>query len=125
MFLNAVPLLCGDPNKEYNIAWEYQGKMLTDYLRLDSALLQFTGLYDKHGKEIYEGDILRYTSDASVEGDVYPGKVVYEAPEFICTMNLYDALNCDWIIKKIEVIGNIYENPELLKGKNALSKMQN
>ena len=69
---------------------------------------QFTGLYDKNGKEIYEGDILKAVS----KGKEYVGEVYYdEAQWFGATDYLYYAVTNS----NAEVIGNIYENPYLLK----------
>ena len=72
-------------------------------------LMQYTGLKDKNGKEIYEGDIL---SISDREGD---NQVVYFAEGFYCTdeFALFELTRSK--TRTFEVIGNIYENPELLE----------
>lgn len=72
--------------------------------------MQYTGLKDKNGKEIYEGDILRHNREA------YIGKVWFCDGCFMTDCEGFgnqpmNDLDLGWI----EVIGNIYENPELLK----------
>ena len=68
----------------------------------------FTGLFDKHKKEIYEGDLLKLPSGVV-------GEVVYHTERsgyiFHCK-NFYNEMLYQKSI--IEVIGNIYENSELL-----------
>lgn len=74
------------------------------------AVQQFTGLLDKNGKEIYEGDVIR-TERCTFE-------VVYQECEFgRTTGNGIVSLNTvrDYEGEELEVIGNIYENPELVK----------
>ncbi|HDR6754791.1 TPA: hypothetical protein QCV70_001607 [Bacillus cereus] len=82
---------------------------------------QYTGLKDKNGKEIYEGDVL----DLSLGDDsVLQCEVIYEAPSFC--RKWYNANTIRLRQREIEpmawnthivyeVIGNIYENPELLE----------
>jgi uncharacterized phage protein (TIGR01671 family) len=80
----------------------------------DFILMQYTGLKDKNGKEIYEGDILNMTYHGSVsivEPEI-KGVIGFERGSFIIEENGF-ALGK--IGRSLEVIGNIYENPELLE----------
>lgn len=82
------------------------------------VLQQYTGLKDRNGKEIYEGDII-----ASFNKDnqkVFIGVVEYRMASFWINgraINMLYAADCNLLvgIDKKEIIGNIYENPELLK----------
>ena len=86
----------------------------------DIKLMQYTGLKDKNGKEIYEGDIVFIKGEVEIL-DI-KGKVEYSETfaQYIIT-NTGDIVNeaeplGDY--EDIEVMGNIYDNPELLeKGK--------
>lgn len=92
--------------------------------REDIVLMQYTGLKDKNGREIYEGDIvleshLHHINVRAKEAPVFEkfvGAVRYDAPMFTC-----GAIEGDWHTVHFmnflnsEIIGNIYENPELIK----------
>lgn len=92
-------------------------ELVASYPHSKHILCQFTGLLDKNGKEIYEGDILQgyETTDGYGNGFHYQGKVFWNENEGKWsitddedTWDLYD-----YQFEKI--IGNVYENPELLK----------
>ena len=75
-------------------------------------IMQFTGLKDKNGKEIYEGDII---SPVMMCGTITSGTVIFHSGSFMAKQ-----IGAEWLMDDlyrydyIEVIGNIYENPELL-----------
>ena len=71
---------------------------------------QFTGLYDKNGEEIYEGDIYRYNNPDSIN------EVSYCVGGGFAGFDLTPAIHSENRLLDVEVIGNIYDNPELLKG---------
>ena len=86
-------------------------------------LMQFTGMADKNGKEIYESDIAKITwTDYSLpeypEGYQYTelGVMGWNQKSAQFSFLLKDSLFKDnWDNLQIEIIGNIYENPELLQ----------
>lgn len=82
-----------------------------DYFDIeDMILMQYTGLHDKNGKEIYEGDIVKsFFVDTDEAGNEIYKYYIMEVK--------YDEILCSYKIDKfinLEVIGNIYENEELL-----------
>ena len=89
----------------------------SDYERIplaDGVLLQFTGLKDKNGKEIYEGDFVKHHQ-------AYHGNFVESVVWFFCGWKPFFGggdghyMPASPSPEHCEVIGNIYETPELLK----------
>lgn len=105
-----------DEDKNYMALWCNEGEIGREG---DMEFSQFTGLYDKDGVEIYEGDITRASDDEVrvICYDILQAK--YKAvPHYAYRHNAgeggwtgYDLRND----KRHEIIGNIYENPELLE----------
>ena len=79
--------------------------------RNNVELMQYTGLLDKQGKEIYEGDIVK--GHDSLEPVRIHGKVDFNDASFCIVSGIGSFYR--WMDYDIEVIGNIYENSELLE----------
>lgn len=72
-------------------------------------LMQYTGLKDKNGREIYEGDIVKNEYGKAMDIQYDPRSVAFGVGDYY-----FGTIGSG---KILEVIGNIFENPELLKGK--------
>lgn len=70
---------------------------------------QFTGLTDKNGKRVVEGDLVKATA-SDVFGDCFETTVIADLDDFVLMSNIEYS-------NELEIIGNIHDNLELLKGR--------
>lgn len=75
---------------------------------------QYTGLTDKNGSKIFEGDICRHYGNYAGENIYAP--VVFELGMFYLKYDEKAGMPLGDMCERVEVIGNIHDNPELLKG---------
>lgn len=99
--------------------WGYWGDCIASELYKDDYnIMQFTGLKDDNGKEIFEGDILRlnYGGDDEIDRVTWCGGEGY--PAFDLAKNEMETNALAYLKQsgegQCEVIGNIWENPELI-----------
>ncbi len=108
-------LLCGSDGDPYK--WSLGKLSRTD----NYIVMQPTGLTDKNGKEIFEGDVLRLQRDGrfgtfQIGHEVGPFGYEFSWTSvmgYACPTHIMDQ-DDEWNLSNGEVIGNIYENPELL-----------
>ncbi len=107
-------------DREYGqmLSWEYLKEHRT-LAGLNESVMQFTGLLDKNGKEIYEGDILEGSTNGLIFGHQLKFTVIWDIKSAGFWLHFENPKLREYIswANKLEVIGNIYENPELTENK--------
>lgn len=104
------------------IAYKVEDGFLEDTLVDPSTVGQYTGLTDKNGKRIFEGDIIQYYERQLDGKDTPVCDVVayteggFAVKSYFLNNWLWDSVHGNIQLWDVEVIGNIHDNPELLKG---------
>lgn len=97
---------------------DFQGKVVYVVIQVaPDTIGQFTGLHDKNGKEIYEGDIIVSEDYSHARHDVryIDDEAMYVAMIIDSSLMEYCYIRQSWIDKfSKKIIGNIHDNPELL-----------
>ena len=76
--------------------------------------MQFTGLKDRNGVEVYEGDLVKKDDDKFVKAGVVS---FIHGCWMVASKSGEQYFNLHWHLSQVEVIGNIHQNPELLEQK--------
>lgn len=90
----------------------------TNFCEIDpSTICQYTGLKDKNGKLIWENDIVECLYNCYGEKFVYIGKIIYKEDTCRFVAANSESTDYEWWDEEKEVIGNIFDNPELVENK--------
>jgi len=109
--------------KHYIVTWNSTGLGFVDLIQVDPETVgQYTGIKDKNGKEIWEGDILHHKWHSGYEQiEETVSEVKWRNGAFVVD----DKKRADWLLSihslaehwaSVEIIGNIHDNPDLLEG---------
>ncbi len=85
-----------------------------EYVDVDAKIMQYTGLKDKNGKEIYEGDVVLFDYEKILVSYGIQGVDAFEGIGFNLWSHYGQKQDGTRLQSEIEVVGNIYESPELL-----------
>jgi len=104
--------------------WEKQKSGdLFNCIVIPSTIGQYTGLKDRNGVEIYEGDVVRWFNSDLKKGEFIDGVVIFEHGRYVVDFKAWHDYASNGSIDKVhfngnpkfEVIGNVHDNPEMVE----------
>jgi uncharacterized phage protein (TIGR01671 family) len=113
--------LINTPENDNRIIW-FDEKTTYNERVQTSTIGQFIGLIDKNGKEIYEGDIMKFITNG-FDAETFVTTIIFDKCSFKLSNNrslFYFGQSDLTRVDDGEVIGNIYQNPELLSTPTAV-----
>ena len=107
-------MICGMTTAYYDDEVPISKYSEFDYIEVNPETVgQYTGLTDRNGKKVFEGDVICYRGEENTE-------VIYQLCEYALIFKSQKCPQCGLLTEynrnNLEVIGNIHDNPELLKG---------
>ena len=106
-------------HEPYGTCIQWAGRLPNDsFSRIKAVIIpgtvgQYIGLEDINGKEIYEGDIVEVKDPYPTGVRMFTGVVMFGSGSFMIKSSVGEHYR--WLDYEVEVIGNVYENPELLE----------
>jgi len=119
---NAMGAIWYGPGNQFGWAWinpSFTGWNIDNPKPTENDIypvMQWTGLKDKNEKDIYEGDIVKFLwKDSENSYEECVGQVFFKNGIFYFDNDyMFAANDCNFMQNSLEIVGNIFENPELL-----------
>lgn len=109
----------GVPIQYSNGGWQIHGGYSNAGYRVTVApetVCQYTGLTDKNGRKLFEGDILSAHLDDRHPEDITYVQITWNGFSWCIRESTEDDVMSEWDCENFEVCGNIFDNPDLMKG---------
>ena len=113
---NEIKFRLFDKDKKISLIYTLNKLISTTFRRSKFEFRgRYTGLKDKNGKEIYEGDIVKCNYNYYGDKGTYIGKVIFREDTCMFLITDTKSTNYEWWNEDKVVVGNIFDNPELLE----------